>query len=80
VRVIEWSVVVAVFPPETSPATSSAAGGLLGWCVHCTGCTQRFQRLMLKGFSKMIFSEIVKRVSKIHNLLILAPKILKQIL
>jgi hypothetical protein len=48
--------------------------------VHCTGCTQHFQRLILKGFSKMIFSEMVKRVFEIHNLLILAPKIVKQIL
>jgi hypothetical protein len=48
--------------------------------VHCTGCTQHFQRLLLKGFLKMIFLEIIKRVSKIHNLLILAPKIVKQIL
>jgi hypothetical protein len=46
--------------------------------VHCTGCTQHFQRLMINGFLKMFFfSEIVKRVSKIHNLLILTLKIVK---
>jgi hypothetical protein len=34
----------------------------------------------VKRIFKNDFSEIVKRVSKIHSLLILAPKIVKQIL
>jgi hypothetical protein len=49
--------------------------GVQIWGVH---------NVLYSGFSEKDkendFSEIVKRVSKIHNLLILAPKMVKQIL
>jgi hypothetical protein len=44
--------------------------------VHCTGCTQHFQRLILKGIWKMIFRNDVNALEH-HNLLILAPKMVK---
>jgi hypothetical protein len=39
-----------------------------------------FSAAAVKRIFENEFSEIIKRVSKIHNLLILAPKIVKQIL
>jgi hypothetical protein len=48
--------------------------------VHDTGCTQHFPRLIFKRDLKNGFFRIYVNALENHNLLILAPKLVKQIL